>query len=124
MSGAEPRASCSGLYRKLKIILVPHQYKLSLMLFIINNPNNFQTDLEIHGLHTRSRKINFSFQLQTSRVLKKELNILILKYITVCSATFQTLGMTRNNLKISYTGYLLNNSFYSAKEFLEFSRDN
>jgi len=25
------------------------------MLFIIDNPNNLQTGLEIHGLHTRSK---------------------------------------------------------------------
>jgi hypothetical protein len=43
MSGAEPRASCGGLFRKLEILLVPYQYILSLMLFIIANPNNFQT---------------------------------------------------------------------------------
>jgi len=55
MSGAEPRASCRGLFRKLEILPVPCQYVLSLMLFIIDNPNNFQTGLEIHGLHTRSR---------------------------------------------------------------------
>jgi hypothetical protein len=55
MSGAEPRASCRGLFRKLEILPVPCQYTLSLMLFIIDNPNNFQTDLEICGLHTRSK---------------------------------------------------------------------
>ena len=43
MSGAEPRASCRGLFRKLEILLVPCQYILSLILFIIVNPNNFQT---------------------------------------------------------------------------------
>ena len=75
MSGAEPRASCSGLYRKLKIILVPHQYKLSLMLFIINNPNNFQTDLEIHGLHTRSKNKLF-IPIANLTSVKKELPIL------------------------------------------------
>jgi len=25
------------------------------MLFVVDNPNNFQTGLEIHGLHTRSK---------------------------------------------------------------------
>jgi len=35
MSGAEPTASCRGLFRKLEILLVPCQYILSLMLFII-----------------------------------------------------------------------------------------
>jgi len=39
MSGAEPRASCRGLFRKLEILPVPCQYILSLMLFIIDNPN-------------------------------------------------------------------------------------
>jgi hypothetical protein len=53
--GAEPRAFCRGLFRKLEILPVPCQYILSLMLFIIDNPNNFQTGLEIHGLHARSK---------------------------------------------------------------------
>jgi len=55
MYGAEPRASCKGLFRKLEIIPVPCQYILSVMLFVVDNPNNFQTGLEIHGLHTRSK---------------------------------------------------------------------
>ena len=53
MSGAEPRVSCRVLFRKLETLPVPCHYILSLMLFIMDNPNNFQTGLEIHGLHTR-----------------------------------------------------------------------
>ena len=53
--GAEPKASCTGLFRKLEILPVPCQYILSLMLFIIDNANNLQTGLEIHGLQTRSK---------------------------------------------------------------------
>ena len=55
MSGAEPRAYCRGLFRKLKILPTLCQYILSLMLFVTDNPNNFQTGLEVHGLHTRSK---------------------------------------------------------------------
>jgi hypothetical protein len=55
MCGAEPRASCRGLFRKLEILPVPCQYILSLMLFIIDNPHHFQIGLEIYGLHTRSK---------------------------------------------------------------------
>jgi len=58
------------------------------MLFITDNPNNFQAGLEIHGLHTRNKKINLSFQLETSQVFKMELPILVLEYITVCPAIF------------------------------------
>jgi len=53
---------CRGLFRKLEILPVPCQYILSLILLIIDNPNNFRTGLEKHGLHTNV-KINFSFQL-------------------------------------------------------------
>jgi len=60
---------CRDLFRKLEILPVPCQYILSLILFIIDNPNNFQTGLEKHALHTNV-KINFSFQLQSSQVLK------------------------------------------------------
>jgi len=45
VSGADPRTSCKVLFRKLEILLVPFQYILFLMLFIIDNPNNFQTGL-------------------------------------------------------------------------------
>ena len=58
MSGAEPRISCRGLCRKLEVLPAPCQYMLSLMLFVIDNPNNFKTGLELHGLRTRS-KTNF-----------------------------------------------------------------
>jgi hypothetical protein len=83
MSVAEPRAPCRGFFRKLEILPLPCQYILSLMLFIIDNPNNFQTSLEIQEV-----KINFSFQIQTSQVFKKEFPTLVLKYITVCPAIF------------------------------------
>ena len=55
MSGAEPRVSCGSLFRILEILAVPCQYILSLLLFILDNPNNFQTGLQIRGLHTRSK---------------------------------------------------------------------
>jgi hypothetical protein len=56
MSGAKPRASCRGLFRKLYILPVPCQYILSVMIFIIDKPNNFQADLEIPGVRTKSKK--------------------------------------------------------------------
>jgi hypothetical protein len=71
MSGAEPRASCRGLFRKLEILPVPCQYILSLMLFIIDIPNNFQTGLEIHGLHIRSKKSPFRSNCKPHKCSKR-----------------------------------------------------
>jgi hypothetical protein len=72
MSGAKPGASCRGLFRRLEILPVPCQYTriLSLMLFIIDNPNNFQTVSEVHGLHTRSQNQLFIANANLTSVQK------------------------------------------------------
>jgi len=53
------------------------------MLFIIDNPNNFQTGLEIYGLHTKSKNQLFTpiANLITVQV--------VLKYVTVAQQYFR-----------------------------------
>ena len=73
--GAEPRASCRGLLRK---------YIPSLMLFITDNPNNCQTGLEIHGLHTRS-KIHLSIPIANLMSVQKGITYSGTKIYTGCN---------------------------------------
>jgi len=55
MAGAQPRTSCTSLFRQLKILPVPSQYTLSLMSFILNNQEIFQTNSPIHNINTRNK---------------------------------------------------------------------
>jgi hypothetical protein len=55
ISGVGFRDSCRGLLRKLDILPLSCEYILSLMLFVIDNQNNFHSGLEVHGLNTRSK---------------------------------------------------------------------
>ena len=87
MSGAESRVSCRGLFIKLEILPVLCQYILSLMLFIIDNPNNFQAGLEIHELHSRSKNQLFVPIANLISVQKGVTNS-VLKSITVWPAIF------------------------------------
>jgi hypothetical protein len=64
------------------------------MLFVIDNPNNFQTGVEIHGLHARSK--NRFFIPIANRTMLKKMPILV-----VCA---QQMIMIGNHLKMSYTG--------------------
>jgi len=57
------------------------------MLFIIDNPNNFKTALEIHGLQTRSKNQLFITIANLSSV-QKGITYSVLKYVTVCPAIF------------------------------------
>jgi hypothetical protein len=52
ISGVGSGDSCRGLFRKLDILPLSCEYILSLMLFVIDNQNNFHSGLEVHGLNT------------------------------------------------------------------------
>jgi hypothetical protein len=53
MMGCKRRESCRHLFRKLKILPLPCQYILPLLLFIINNRKQFTTNSEIHSINSR-----------------------------------------------------------------------
>ena len=55
MSKVGPRSSCRNLFRKLNILPVACQYILSLMLFIVDNLENYPTNDYVHGLDTRNK---------------------------------------------------------------------
>ena len=123
MSGAEPRASCRDLFRKLEILPVPCQYTLSLMLFIIDNPDNFQIGLEIHGLHTRSKNQLF-IPIANLTSVQKGITYPDIKIYNSLPSNILNLTNYRKQFKNELDKNLLNNSFYSVKEFLEFGSDN
>ena len=45
----------SGFSAQTQILPVLCHYILSLMLFVMDKPNNFQTVSKVHGIHTRSK---------------------------------------------------------------------
>jgi hypothetical protein len=53
--GVGPRDSCRNLFKKLDIVPLSCECILSLMLFVIDNQNNFCSGLEVHGLNIRSQ---------------------------------------------------------------------
>ena len=53
MMGCRRSASCTNLFRKLKILPLMSQYLLSTMMFIINNKHQFTVNSEIHNINTR-----------------------------------------------------------------------
>jgi hypothetical protein len=93
------------------------------MLFIRDNPNNFQTGLEIHGLHTRSK--NQLFIPITNLInVQKGITYSGIKIYSSLPSNTLNFRYDKKQFKNELYRYLLNNLFYSVKEFLEFSRDN
>jgi hypothetical protein len=55
MADAQPRDSCISLIKELEILPVPCDSIFSLMNFIINNQENFQTNSSIHNIKRRNK---------------------------------------------------------------------
>lgn len=107
MSGAEPRASCRGLFRKLEILPDPWQHILSLMLYFIDKPNNFQTGLEIHGLHTKT-KSQLSIPIANLTSVQKGITHCGVKIYNSLPSNILNLKNERERFKNELYRYLLN----------------
>ena len=55
MVGAQPGTSCKSVFKQPKTLPDPYQYILSLMSFIINNLDIFQTNSSIHNINMRNK---------------------------------------------------------------------
>ena len=58
MTGCRNTHSCRKLFINLKILPLPSQYVLSLLLFMLRNKNQFLVNSEIHHIDTRQH-VNF-----------------------------------------------------------------
>ena len=55
MCGGTATSSCRNLFQKLDILPLSCPYIFSLIVFIVDNQKNYQTDLSVHGLDTRKK---------------------------------------------------------------------
>jgi hypothetical protein len=53
IKGLGPRSSCRGGFKKLDILTVPSLYIFALMMFVVNNPDSFQSTSSIHCISMR-----------------------------------------------------------------------
>jgi hypothetical protein len=55
MAGVKRRVSCRELFRKFNILPLASEFLLSLLCFIVDNMEKFQTKSDIHSINTRHK---------------------------------------------------------------------
>jgi hypothetical protein len=55
MLGVKPQNSCRGLFKRLQVLPLPYEYIFSLLNFIINNQEHFQSNSAVHSVNTRNK---------------------------------------------------------------------
>jgi hypothetical protein len=122
ISGVEPSASaatmlvtCKSLFKKFETLPVPCQHIFSLMNFIVNNQENFQTNSSIHNINTRNKhhlqkpNANVCFQKRT-----------LYDGIRIYNSLPRSITSLKNEkakFKVALKRYLNTQSFYSVDEF-------
>jgi hypothetical protein len=55
ISGIKSRNACRNLFMRLESLPLPCEYKFTLINFVVNNQDHFQTNSAIHSVNTRNR---------------------------------------------------------------------
>ena len=123
ISGVGFRNFCRGLFREFRTLPLSCEYILSLVLFVIDNQNNFRSGLEVHGLNTRNRN---KLYLPTSNlsVFQKGTTYSGIRLFNSLPGSIQNLRNDRVRFKNNLGSYLMTNSFYTVAEFLEHTVNN
>jgi hypothetical protein len=51
--GLGHRSSCREAFKKLDILTVPSMYICAMVMFVVGNPDIYQTNYTLHGINTR-----------------------------------------------------------------------
>jgi hypothetical protein len=115
--GAKPQTPCRDLFKKLQLLPLPCKYIFSLLNFVINNLEHFQTNSAIYGVNTRNK---YHLHRSTGNLIcfQKSTYDSSIKMFNNLPPTLRSLMNGKEKFKIALKQYLNAHSFYSADEFL------
>jgi hypothetical protein len=117
MVGVKPQNSCRGLFKILQILLLPCEYISSLLIFIINNQEHFQTNSAVHSVNTRN---NNHLHITAANLIcfQKRTYYSGINIFNTLPSSLKSLMNEKAKFKVALKRYLNTHSFYSVDEFL------
>jgi hypothetical protein len=116
MTGTKRRASCTELFKKFYILPLASKFLLSLLSFVVDNLETFQTNSDIHNFRTRYRN-NLHVPKTNLSKYQKEVYYSGIKLFNNFPPTIRSLNHDIKKFKPALKEYLLSHSFYSVQEF-------
>jgi len=116
--GCRIRDPCRKLFPNLEILLLPSQYMLSLLLFMIRNKNQFQVNSEIHQINTRQHAILHQLSVNMTKY-QEGVNGIGVKVFNMLPFRIKAECDNPKNFKPLLQIYLRENYFHSLDEYFE-----
>jgi hypothetical protein len=114
MAGAKRRASCRELCKKFNILPLASEFLLSLLSFVVDNMEKFQTNSDSHSISTRYR---YNLHVPNSNLSKYQKGVYYygIKLFNNIPPNVKNLSHNIKMFKRSLKEYLLSHS-YSVEE--------
>jgi hypothetical protein len=122
MADVASRSSRRSLVKKLDILHVSCQYMFLLVIFIVDNLENFQTNSTIHGVDIRN-KTQLHRPIANLPCFQKGVSYTGIKIFNTLHSSISNLRKDRLHFKVELRKYLLAHSFRSLAEFLMHRKD-
>jgi hypothetical protein len=116
MMGLGPRCSCKGLFKNLDILPIPCLCIFSLVMFVVDSPNNFQTNSTLHCISTIYKNQLHRPTVNLSCIQNGVTYSAIKIYNSLPSDTSR-LQNDKSSFKLALRKYLITHTFYSLEEF-------
>jgi hypothetical protein len=121
MVGAGPRHTCRRLCRKLNILPIPCVCIFALMMFVINNLEEFQKNSFVHGINTRN-SAQLPRPITNLSSYQRGIYYLSIKLFNTLPINIINLKNDKKQFRIVLRSYLQTHSFYSVEELIVQSR--
>jgi hypothetical protein len=105
-------------FKRLEILTFPCEYMFSLMNFIVNNEEHFQTNSAI-TVSVRGIRMSCIDQLPTTYVLRREFIMLPSEFSSLLSCLTSLINK-KEQFKVALKRYVVTHSFYSVDDFLKY----
>ena len=118
----KPRDSCRELFQQKQIMTLYSLYIYSLILFVINNGDLFESNVEIHGYNTRIKNNFHPTNLNLTKV-KKGPYYSCIKMYNHLPTSIKVHKHNIHKFKIVLKNFFLMHPFYSLEEYYEYKEE-
>jgi hypothetical protein len=105
-----------------EILPLPCEYTFTLMNFVVNNQEHFQTNSAIHNVNTRDRD-HLHRPTGNLSCFQKSAYYADIKIFNSLPSSLRSLMNKQTQFKIALKSYLNTHSIYSVEELLTFKND-
>jgi hypothetical protein len=119
ITGVGNRDSCRELFKNLKILTLVSQYIYSVVIFIIENCNDYTCNYTIHKKNTR-QGTNLHQPMVSLSLYQKGLINMGTKILNKLPSFIKESHVTPQKFKLLLRNFLYSNTFYTLDEYFEY----